>query len=302
MYERILVPLDGSSQGEIVLPYVYQMATRFGAEILLVSVAEPSIPQPDQLHRSYLSQLTEQMQKELREWEPNVQLGIQSKVLLGEPADEILKCAEQHKASIIVMASRGRSSRGPWILGNVAAKVLRATDKPIMLVRSPAKSDAVRQKRLVHKVLVPLDGSPIAEQVLPHAEAVARTLGSDLLLFHVFEPMRKYPEGVGVGVVYRALPDEVVNTENDRRKQVGLSYLNEISKKLKAQETPVSMEVARGSPADQILDYAETHEMDLIAMSTHGRSGVGRWVFGSVTDKVLHAGDTAIFVIRATQS
>ena len=137
---------------------------------------------------------------------------------------------------------------------------------------------------------------------MPHAEAVARALGSDLLIFHVFEPMRKYPEGVGVGVVYRALPDEVVNTENDRRKQVGLSYLNEISKKLKAQETPVSMEVARGSPADQILDYAETHEMDLIAMSTHGRSGVGRWVFGSVTDKVLHAGDTSVFVIRATQS
>jgi nucleotide-binding universal stress UspA family protein len=83
---------------------------------------------------------------------------------------------------------------------------------------------------------------------------------------------------------------------------VGLSYLNEISKKLKAQETPVSMEVARGSPADQILDYAETHEMDLIAMSTHGRSGVGRWVFGSVTDKVLHSGDMAVLVVRAPQS
>jgi nucleotide-binding universal stress UspA family protein len=184
----------------------------------------------------------------------------------------------------------------------VAAKVLRATDQPIMLVRSPAKSDAVRQKGLVRKVLVPLDGSPIAEQVLPHAEAVARTLGSELVLFHVFEPMRKYAGGVAGGVVYRALPDEVVNTENNRRKQVGLSYLNEISKKLKAQEAPVSIEVTRGSPADQILDYAEAHEMDLIAMSTHGRSGVGRWVFGSVTDKVLHSGDTPIFVVRATQS
>ena len=298
MYERILVPLDGSSQGEIVLPYVYQMATRFRAEILLVSVAEPSIPQPDQLHRSYLSHLTEQMQKELREWEPKGELGIQSKVLLGDPADEILKCADQHKASLIVMASRGRSSRGPWILGNVAAKVLRATDKPIMLVRSPAKGDALHQKRLIRKVLVPLDGSPIAEQVLPHAEVVARTLGSELVLFHVFEPMRKYAGGA----VYRALPDEVVNEENARRKQVGLSYLNEISKKLKAQETPVSIEVSRGSPADQILDYAEAHGMDLIAMSTHGRSGVGRWVFGSVTDKVLHSGDTAVLVVRATQS
>ena len=298
MYERILVPLDGSSQGEIVIPYVYQMATRFRTEILLVSVAEPLVPQPDQLHRSYLSQLVEQMHRDLREWEPKGEPGIQSKVLLGDPADEILKCAEQHKASIILMASRGRSSRGPWILGNVAAKVLRATDKPIMLVRSPAKSDALRQKRLVHKVLVPLDGSPIAEQVLPHAEALARILGSELLLFHVFEPMRKYAGGL----VYRALPDEVVNEENDRRKQTGLSYLDEISKKFKAPEIPVTIEVTRGSPADQILDYAETHEMDLIAMSTHGRSGIGRWVFGSVTDKVLHSGDTAVLVVRASQS
>jgi len=183
------------------------------------------------------------------------------------------------------------------MLGNVAAKVLRATDKPLMLVRSPAKSDALRQKRLINKVLVPLDGSPIAEQVLPHAEAVARMLGSELFLFHVFEPMRKYAGGT----VYRALPDEVVGDENARRKQVGLSYLEEVSKKLKAREISVSMEVAPGSPADQILDYAETHGINLITMSTHGRSGVGRWVFGSVTDKVLHAGDTAVFVVRATQ-
>jgi len=298
MYERILVPLDGSSQGEIVLPYVYQMATRFKTEILLVSVTEPLIPQPDQLHPSYLSHLAEQMHRDLRGWEPKGEPGIQSKVLLGDPADEILKCAEQNKVSIIVMASRGRSSRGPWILGNVAAKVLRATDKPILLVRSQAKNDALRQKRLVRKMLVPLDGSPIAEQVLPHAEAVAGTLGSEILLFHVFEPMRKHAGGV----VYRALPDEVVNEENDRRKQAGLSYLNEISKKMKAQETPVSIEVTRGSPADQILDYAETHGTDLIAMSTHGRSGIGRWVFGSVTDKVLHSGDTAVLVVRARQS
>jgi nucleotide-binding universal stress UspA family protein len=298
MYERILVPLDGSSQGEIVLPYVYQMATRFRTEILLVSVAEPLVPQPDQLHRSYLSHLAEQIQRELPQWEPKGETGIQSKVLLGEPADEILKCADQFKAGIIVMASRGRSSRGPWILGNVAAKVLRATDKPIMLVRSPAKGDALHQKRLFNKVLVPLDGSPIAEQVLPRAEAIARILGSELFLFHVFEPMRKYAGGA----VYRALPDDVVSDENARRKQVGLSYLEEVSKKLKAREISVSMEVAPGSPADQILDYAEAHGMDLIAMSTHGRSGVGRWVFGSVTDKVLHAGDTAVFVIRATQS
>jgi len=298
MYERILVPLDGSSQGEIVLPYVYQMATRFKTEILLVSVTQPLIPQPDQLHPAYLGHLVEQMHRDLRDWDPKGEPGIQTKVLLGEPADEILKCAEQQKASIIIMASRGRSSRGPWILGNVAAKVLRATDKPIMLIKSPAKSDALHQKRLVRKVMVPLDGSPIAEQALAHAEIVARALGSELLLFHVFEPMRKYPGGT----VYRALPDEMVNEENDRRKQAGLSYLDEISKKLNAPDLSLSIEVTRGSPADRILDYAETHGTDLIAMSTHGRSGIGRWVFGSVTDKVLHSGDTAVLVVRARQS
>ncbi len=298
MYERILVPLDGSSQAEIVLPYVCQMATRFRTEIMLVSVTEPLVPQPDQLHPSYLSHLVEQMQRDLREWDPKGEPKIQSKVLLGAPADEILMCAEQHKASMIVMASHGRSSRGPWILGNVAAKVLRATDKPIMLVRSAAKSDSLRRQRLIHKVLVPLDGSAIAEQALPHAEAVARTLGSKILLFHVFEPMRKYAGGV----TYRAMPDEVVNEENERRKQSGLSYLNDISKKFEASGLSLSMEVTRGSPPDQILDYAETHGIDLIAMSTHGRSGIGRWVFGSVTDKVLHSGDTAVLVVRATES
>jgi len=297
MYERILVPLDGSSAAEIALPYAEEIAAKLGAEIILASVSELTAVETDHLYRSYLERIVEQVQRQLKDWGAKEEAKVKSEVLLGTPASEILRYADENNVSLITMASRGRSSRGPWLLGNIAAKVLRATGKPVLLIRAPADKAVLQQRRLVRRILVPLDGSKLGEVAIPYAEALARLLGAEIVLFQAFitpaSPVGYY-EGRSVSLT------TIKETEEQMRASA-MAYLDSLGKAFQEKGLSTSSVVRLGSAADQIIEYAEPNGIDLIAMSTHGRSGIGRWVMGSVTDKVLHAGDTAVLTIRATK-
>ena len=157
MYESILVPLDGSKTAEMVLPYVEEIAANLANEIVLVGVSKHGTYE---LCDSYLKTILEQVQLQLKDYTPVKEVKIYSEVLLGEPATQILNSANRRNVSLIAMTSRGSSNQGPWLLGNIAAKVLRATSKPVLLVRAPASKTALQEKKLVRKILVPLDGSP----------------------------------------------------------------------------------------------------------------------------------------------
>ena len=170
MYERILVPLDGSSAAEIALPYAEEIAAKLGAEIILASVSELAAVETDHLYRSYLERIAEQVQRQIKDWGAKKEAKVKSEVLLGTPASEILRYADESNVSLITMASRGRSSPGPWLLGNIAAKVLRAIGKPVLLIRVPADKAALQQRSLVRRILVPLDGSKLGEEAIPYAE------------------------------------------------------------------------------------------------------------------------------------
>lgn len=295
MYQRILVPLDGSSTAEIVLPYVEEIAAKLSAEIVLVSVAQSAAKDVDQLYRSYLERVTEQVQHQLSDWGDGIVPKVHHEILLGTPAGEILRYADQKNVGLIAMASRGSSGRGPWLLGSIVAKVIRATARPVLLIRAPASDAARQQKRLVKRILVPLDGSQIGEAAIPHTELLAPALGAEIVLFQVVEPVAMLP-AYGVHEVYPVVQD------SEAVMAAAIAYLEDVGKSLKTKGLKTSSAVDFGSPAAQIIDYAKTNAIDLIAMSTHGRSGIGRWVFGSVTDKVLHAGDTAVLVIRPAKA
>lgn len=295
MYEKILVPLDGSSPAEIVLPYVEEIATKLSTEITLVSVSESSATDIDNLYRSYLEHITRQVKRQLKDWGAKEELKVRSEVLLGKPDGEILRFADEHNAGLIAMAGRNSSGQGPSLLGNIAVNVLRATSRPLLLIRVPASSDALQQKRLVKRILVPLDGSSVGEAAIACTEALARALGTELVLIQIIEPVITWA-GFEGSVSYATPQDE------ESRKAAAMAYLASVGKPLKESGISTSIAVGFGSSADQIIDYAEANAIDLIAMSSHGRSGIGRWVFGSVTSKVLRAGDTPVLVVRATKA
>jgi nucleotide-binding universal stress UspA family protein len=295
MFDTLLVPLDGSSSAESVFPFAEEMAVNFGSVLSFVAVTGPGSHDLESACHSYLGRVREQIQTQLRIYATDKVTKIYTHVLPGNPADEILRYAEALDASAIIMSSRGSSNRGPWLLGSIANKVARAAKRPIFIIRAAADRTAVEQKKLFGKILLPLDGSIAGEAAIPFVEALAHSLGSELVLFYVVEPPAAWT-GYGVGGAY-AIPQESETT-----KAYALSYLEGMRQVLKEKGLTVSVVLEYGQPAELIIEYSKTKSIDAIAISTHGRSGIDRWVFGSVTEKVLQYGDTTVLVVRSAKT
>jgi nucleotide-binding universal stress UspA family protein len=289
MFERILVPLDGSENAEIVFPYCADLAAKFASTVTLVTVSEAATVDIDHLYRTYLEHARGKMRQQLEASMAPDTVTLESDVLFGDPAREILLTAEEKDARLILLASHGTSAEGPWLLGHIAAKVLRATKRPVMLIRERVREAALQQRRLLRRILVPLDGSEIGEAALCYAVALAEKTSAEIALLEIFEQARGFGAS---GARYKIPEDESV------RKSL-LSYLDHVAGPIKNGGLKVSTTVLFGKAADNIVEYADKNEIDLIALSTHGRSGLGRWVFGNVTDKILHTGDVALLVAHA---
>ncbi len=142
------------------------------------------------------------------------------------------------------------------------------------------------------KILVPLDGSPFAEAVLPHVRELAQCTGAEIVLLRV--AMRwMYDYAMPAPLLPGAIPNE-----SDQEPAV---YLERVAEELREAGFKVSLEVCGGPVAETILEYAEGIHADLIAMSTHGRSGLARWFIGSVADKVVRAAKLPVLLARPSQ-
>ena len=145
---------------------------------------------------------------------------------------------------------------------------------------------------MYRKILVPLDGSDLAEAVLPHVEMLAQTNGSEVILLRVaVNPAYQFamsdPSIVGVLV-------SDMEAESEK-------YLKRMTEQLKSHGIAVTSEIAEGGTADCILKIAEQKGADLIAMSTHGRSGVARWLIGSMADRVVRTAKVPVLLVRPAQ-
>jgi len=147
-----------------------------------------------------------------------------------------------------------------------------------------------------NKVIVPLDGSELAECVLPHVEAIAKGCGvHDVIFVSVVEPVHLYRD-----VESSSLSDEQRLLEVLRESMVtARSYLDQVASRTRYDGVKVQSEVLTGKVADTIADYATKNEADLIVIATHGRSGVSHWVYGSVADRILRSSCVPVLMVRA---
>ena len=144
------------------------------------------------------------------------------------------------------------------------------------------------------KILVPLDGSDLAQCVFPHLEALAAGCqAKEVLLIRVIEPFRQPTPSE-----YTIKPEEVIRI-NEEVKAEAEKYMNQAKTKIRLPGIGVKTEVLRGSPADTLAEYAAKNQVDLILIATHGRSGVSRWVWGSVADRVLRSACVPVLMVRA---
>lgn len=298
MYNKVLIPLDGSPFAERVLAHLRSLIEPKAAELILLRVVQPlsySVSpeafaslggMDEQLRWDEAKAYLEGLRGELRSLGSRIHLEVSG----GEAATAIVRSADTHGADLIAMTTHGRSGLGRWALGSVADRVVRSASQPIFLVRGTTEvAEGVALKR----VLLPLDGSELAEMALEPAKALAKKAGAELLLVRAVVPLSD-AEVAGLYTGWGS-PDEVYV----RRQAAATQYLGRLERGLKEEGLRVATFVDEGHPTQVIVETEASHEVDLVVMSTHGRSGVARWVYGSVADKVLQQVGSPLLLVRA---
>jgi nucleotide-binding universal stress UspA family protein len=177
-------------------------------------------------------------------------------------------------------------------MGSVTDKVLHAATNPLLIIR-PREGAVVVREPQVENIIAPLDGSPIAEQALPHVVALAKALRAKVTLVRVVPTTAYY---LGMMDYPSAAYQELLDAEEETAGK----YLGEIAAKLRGDGVSIAAEkLGRGDAAGAILDLAGVTPNLLVALTTHGRSGVGRFVLGSVADRVVRHVGAPVLVIRA---
>ncbi|MFC2002290.1 universal stress protein [Chloroflexota bacterium] len=189
MYKTIVVPLDGSKLAEAALPYAEELGTRTGSDIILLSVLESSDLNKHEKHQIYANRIQATTRHHADKYLDLIRsevANIKTATRIGNPAEAIVEYAGNGGQSLVVMATHGRSGISRWALGSVADKVARTpTNLPVMLIRAKDARPDVREKRLLKKVLVPMDGSKSSKAVVPYISQLALKLGMAITLLQV---------------------------------------------------------------------------------------------------------------------
>jgi nucleotide-binding universal stress UspA family protein len=321
MFQRILVPVDGSVRAERAIPVAARMASASGGSVILVQAVSISLdmwpipalaPHPTMTQTildadiaevaKYLAGLT--VSADLAE------IPTETAVECGPTASTILSTAYSYNADVIVMCSHGYTGMTRWVLGSVAEKVARHASIPVLILREggsiplgprPANPGPFR-------VLVPLDGSARAKAALTPAAYLAIALSAPARgAIHLVRVVKPAP-GVGAG---ESEEKEDILHEVKSYLSSTTQHLQEglVAPAIAAQKLTVTWSVAVDTdPAEAIVRVAENGEdvegagifggCDVIVMATHGRSGLQRWAMGSVTDRVLNATRLPLLIVR----
>jgi nucleotide-binding universal stress UspA family protein len=299
MEKEILVPLDGSELAEVALPYAEELAVKLGVGIELLRVvtlpvyAEPiggvyTVEQEVTLRSgagAYLEKVSARLKKK--------GVAVKTDIRCSAAAEGIIDCAEKDEISLVVLATHGHSGVTRWALGSVADKVVRGTQKPIMLIRAKERRPTAPARGIMKRIVVPLDGSKESEAVVPHVSWLASGLEAEVILFQALAG--GYHTITTQGHEFVIFPEQQKASD----KALAEDYMSGVGKQLKEKGITPKIEVREGHAAEAIIEFAIEAKADMVAMSTHGRSGVSRWVFGSVAEKVLHEGNKPLLLVRS---
>jgi nucleotide-binding universal stress UspA family protein len=300
MYNKMLIPLDGSKTAEKVLPYARYLAGKFNMPVELLAVidiAEIATHMPAEKAR-FLNTLIEDSVRAsegyLRGIAGTFKGGtVKSTVEKGRAEDTIIEKGAADKSTLITMATHGRSGLNRFLLGSVAEKVLRGAANPLLLARATETASA-EGEAIFNTLIVPLDGSEVAESVLPAAADMAKRLGLEVVLFRAYHiPYNAYAGDEGF---YAVNFDELIASVRDEANE----YLEKKVADMKTRGVEkVSALTKEGFAGDEIIALGRNTPNGLIAMSSHGRSGMKRWVLGSVAETVVRHTSDPVLIIRA---
>jgi nucleotide-binding universal stress UspA family protein len=288
MFQRILVPLDGSNLSERALPYASFLAQAKGGQVVLmraidtwathVDMDEEAARQPN--IEAELSQLAAGLTSE----------GVRHttvSVAFGEAAGLIESTAASNDIDLIVMSTHGRRGLAKWAYGSVAERVFRLSTRPVLLIPPQTHTTWSIDSG---PVLLPLDGSRVAEQALPFAKNLARALQAKISVLQVVEPV---PIAVGAGT------DVVPPIDYAEWVRAAEPYAADVARRVSGNGVPAVAKTVLGYAAASIVDEAEALSARAIVMASHGRTGVERAVLGSVATGVVQRASQPVLVVHA---
>lgn len=315
MYRSILVPLDGSSFSEHALPIAGEIALRSGAMLRLVHVHTLS-PSPISIEgqpvigenlaslsreheHTYLARVKHQLASIAG---PHLKLTVEVldrslESLVNEPlavflANYILTTG----VDLVVMTTHGRSGLARFWLGSVADTLVRQNSVPILFLRPTDSPTDYAQPPSLKKILVPLDGSSLAEQILEPALVLGELMQAEYTLLRVVKPVHFASFSASSQI------DRLDREINRAMETEATNYLSRVAQRLQRAKHQIRTQVRFAqNPANAILEEVQNQGIDLIALATHGRRGWVRFTLGSVADKVLRGTVTPVLMYRPSE-
>jgi nucleotide-binding universal stress UspA family protein len=296
MFNRILVPLDGSSLAECVLPHVVAFAKVFDAEVTLLKVLEPP-------HSPTIAQAIDPVEWELIRVEADTYLSevaarlkssglkVKSCHEEGQAAEHMIEFAHQNNIDLIVLSSHGRSGLSEWNLSSVVQKISLRAYTSLLIVRAYQSINHDLADQGYRRLLVPLDGSQRAEVILPVTKVISQYYRSKILLAHLAcKP-----------AMHSRLPltpaeTELVNQVTDHNRRWTAKYLEEIRSQLMP-GVYCRIHILEGGYTE-LHDLVEVEGVDLVLLSAHGQSGNPRWPYGGVTLSFIVYGTAPLLIVQ----
>jgi nucleotide-binding universal stress UspA family protein len=292
---RLLIPLDGSELAERAVRYVPSLMPMGISTVQLLAVAgadsrgghraEESVEREEHVLASYLGGLA-------RELGDTTTLDVRAKVLRGAPAATILEEAQAFGPDLLLISTHGASGVTRWRLGSVADKVIRSAACSTLVI-GPATQEDVLEGRIMpvpRTILVPLDGSDLAEEALPFAARLSEASGAAIHVVTVVSPGDMGGSSAWAGVS-PGLEDALMGEARE--------YLEGICE---ASPATTHAAVRFGSPSEALEEYVPSNDIDLMVMTSHGRGGFLRTALGSTTDRLIGMAPCPILIVRRQSS
>jgi nucleotide-binding universal stress UspA family protein len=289
-FRSILVPVDGSPLAEAAIPTALAIAERARSKLQLVMVYADSFPpQPIAPAKQYLEDLARCVRQQLGD-------SVSAVLLEGPVGSSLVKHACKTGPDLVVMTTHGRGGLERAWLGSVADQLIRTAGIPMLIVRP--RDDGTVPVFEPSEILVPLDGSPLAERALRPAVALARLWDAEVSLLQIIQPLP--PDGEPAWPLPAGYDTELTRISCESASEY-LSVQAEHLRRTGIRASGVAMTGTAGV-AQTLVEVATPTRVGLLAMATHGRGGLRRIVLGSVTDKVVRGAQVPVLVIPAVRA
>jgi nucleotide-binding universal stress UspA family protein len=290
MYDTILVPTDGSGGAEAAAGHALNLAAAFGSRIHVLSVVDErtgeGVPRTDwKRNRDRDGPLEEHARDAVGALEETVVgAGVECRTAVqhGSPHEEILAYAGDHGVDVVAMGTHGRTGLSRLLLGSVTERIVRTSDVPVLSSRRQPDGDTY------DRILVPTDGSDTASAAVDHALGLAEQFGATVHAVAVIDTSALAGAFDGGPVVDDVVADV---TEGCERAVAG------VADRCADRGVAAVTAVEQGTPYRVLADYVDEAGIDIVAMGTHGRRGVGRYLLGSVTERVVRTSDVPVLSV-----